>query len=147
MLTLGQVAADAVARCKAYKEKNSVQAACEAKIFYNDTYPKMKAEVAPCVLYSPTIKGEPGAVVWGQAYVTKGDCVWIVAHDGETPPPPENNALGIIYYVTMVTTSEGLRVAVDWGYTSSMPSDARLYIRDCFPPIPSEKLTWTRPMP
>ena len=108
----------------------------------------MKAEVARCVLYAPTrsleVPSSPDAIVWGQAYATKGDGVWILAH-GETPPPLKNNALGVIYYVTMVTTHEGLRVAVDWGYASSMPSDARLFIRGCFPPIPPGKLTWTRP--
>lgn len=140
MLSVHEVSLHAAKEVNLYEEPGSCQrAATNAKIFFTDHYTLMQPQVLRGVLYAPSgglvLKAtggppaKPNAVVHGRTFVMHSMGVWVELIN-EAAPAPELNAMGFTHYVTVVSTADGQRVAVDWGagQFGSIPPDARLYL-------------------
>ena len=142
MLNVHEVSLHAAKKVNLYEEPGSCQrAATNAKIFFTDHYTLMQPQVLRGVLYAPSgLSGlmlkatgapttEPNAVVHGRMFVMHSMGVWVELISEEAPKP-ELNAMGFTHYVTVVSTADGRRVAVDWGagQFGCIPPDTRLYL-------------------
>ena len=142
MLNVHEVSLHAAKKVNLYEEPGSCQrAATNAKIFFTDHYTLMQPQVLRGVLYTPSgLSGlmlkstgapptEPNAVVHGRTFVMHSMGLWVELISEEAPKP-ELNAMGFTHYVTVVSTADGQRVAVDWGAGQfhSIPTATRLYL-------------------
>ena len=145
MLSLREIAVDYVSgrRCDEYVESGSCgRAAHEAQVFFDQTHALMRATVVKGVLFSPSggaplLKAggrapgrDPGALVgMRRPFVLHDGCIW-QQEEGGAVLEPDSNAKGFNHYVTLVSSLEGSRVAVDWsmGEFVSVPADLRLYL-------------------
>jgi len=139
MLNVHEVSLHTAKKVNLYEEPGSCQrAATNAKIFFTDHYTLMQPQVLRGVLYAPSglmLKAtgspptEPNAVVHGHTFAMHSMGVWVELINEEAPKP-ELNAMGVTHYVTVVSTADGQRVAVDWGagQFATIPPDARLYL-------------------
>lgn len=118
------------------------RAAHEAQYFFDRKHVLMGATVVLGMLFSPSgaailqkEDGQPPArdpealVAMRRPYVLRDGCIWQL-EEGGVVLPPDANLTGFKHYVTMVSTLEGERVAVDWslGQYTEMPADLRLYL-------------------
>ena len=145
MLSMREIAVDYVSarRCDEYVEPGSCgRAAHEALVFFDQTHALMRATVVKGVLFSPSggaplLKAggrapgrDPGAFVgMMRPFVLHDGCIW-QQEEGGAVLEPDSNAKGFNRYVTLVSSLEGSRVAVDWsmGQFVSVPADLRLYL-------------------